>query len=92
MLTSSRRLAGRLPARLARRCSSRPDEAAIITSLRADPGLLDRVLATGGTQLRKQLLESGFKRSSSHEVLSAADAFVKADLDGDGKLPRHRLA
>eukprot|EP00962_Isochrysis_galbana_P033283 scaffold11115_cov98-Isochrysis_galbana.AAC.1 len=82
-----RRLAGRqLPARLARRCSSQPDEAAIMASLRADPGLLERLLAKGGSQLRQQVLESSLKRSSSQEVLSAADAFVKADLDGDGKL------
>jgi hypothetical protein len=86
-MLACRRLAARqLPAHLARRCSGQPDEAAIIASLRADPGMLERILAKGGTKLRQQVLESSFKRSSSEEVLSAADAFVKADLDGDGKL------
>jgi Ca2+-binding EF-hand superfamily protein len=32
------------------------------------------------------VLESGFKRASATEVLRAADAFIEADIDGDGKL------
>ena len=58
----------------------------ILTALRAQPALLEQLLQRGGPELRMRVLESSFKASSSAEVLSAADAFVKADLDGDGKL------
>jgi len=57
-----------------------------VAALQSNPELLERVLADGGAELRQRVLESCFKQASSQEILSAADAFVHADMDGDGKL------